>query len=683
VPFNLSSIRINPGMVSSCGSIYTPGNYTLAHDLSTSTYLNTSNPLSAGASCIKILAPNVDLNCDGKQISNSGYGIYLFAAYNVTLTNCSFKGNRYGVYSSESFNPRFVNTTLENNEYGIYLLDTSTGKISNTNLFNNTYGFYLNNSNGVLFYNINANKNMYGIYTDSGGSNVFNGGKSLNSTKVDFYCSPIEYNSTTNLVQNFQCGVSDCIWSSCTHTKPPTEVAYPVGSCMKISYPGEYSLKQNIIASGTCFTIASNDVVFDGNGYTITTNGGSRNDAIAMSNVNNVIVSNFIISNFATGVNVTDSNNVEMTLINVSSTSVGVSFSNVSLSSMINVRISNQNSTGFLMKRLSRSVVFNDRAMGTVQSASGFIFENSTQNQIYHNNATSNAGYGFRFVNSRNNSIFNNSALSNAVFDYSCTGTSSDLYAEPIVVNFGLSKENCNWLVEVDPLISGPQCAAISSPIQLNLNRDLFYTIGSTCFSVYTSGSSSGNGTVINCNGHTMYSNNGGKFLDVVNASGVEVENCRILGFDTAFATSALGTSIFNNTIVGVRHGIILNGSKFSSISNNRIENSTNGVFAVNTASISISNNRMYNVSNGMNVTNGSSPDIRNNTLSQGTAGLSLANVSLAILKDNSFLNMSTYGIGCFGTATKASSSNLDDGGEVCSKNVGCAWITSPTCSKQ
>jgi parallel beta-helix repeat protein len=681
VPFNLSSIKLNPGIVNSCGSIYTPGSYTLAKDLSTSTYLNTSNPLDTGASCIKVLAPNVDLNCNGKQIFNSSYGVYLFAAYNVSLTNCSFRGDTYGVYSSESFNPQFVNTTFENNVYGIYLLNTSTGKMRNTNLLNNAYGLYLNNSNGMFFYGINADKNMYGIYTDSGGSNVFNGGISLNNTKEDFYCSPMVYNSTTNLVEDFQCGVSDCTWSSCKQTVPPSEIAYPVGSCMKISHPGEYSLKQNVIAPGTCFTIASNDVIFDCNAHAIS--GRFTGNAIGMSNVSNITVSNCMILNFATGVNVTDSKLVGLSLMNVSNTQVGISFSKVSLSSVMDVDVSNQNSTGFLMNGLNRSVIANNRVTKGSGEETGFLFENSTQSQIYQNNAISNPIYGFRFVNSRNNNIFNNSGLSNGVLDYSCSGTSSDLYAEPIGVNFGLSKDRCNWLVEVDPLITGPQCAAIFAATEVDFNRDLLYSRGSTCFDIYSSSFSSGNRTIINCNGHTVYSNSGGKFVDVVNASEVEVENCRILGFDTAIATSAIYTSVFNNTITRVKYGIVMNGSRFSSISNNRIENSTNGIFAVNTISASISDTRMYNVSQGMNVTNGSSPDIHNNTLSQGTTGLSFVNVPLVTMKNNSFLNMSSYGIGCFGTSAKASSSNLDEGGNICSKNIGCFWITSPSCREQ
>jgi parallel beta-helix repeat protein len=693
VPFNISSIRLSPGMVDSCGSIYIPGSYTLAENLSTSTYLNVSNPLAAETSCIKILAPNVDLNCNGKQIFDSGYGVYLYSAYNVSLLNCSFSKDTYGVYASEAFNPQFVNTTLAKNIYGIYLLNTSTGKISNTNLLGNEYGLYLNNSNGVLFYNINSNNNTYGIYIDSGDSNVFNGGKSLNNTKADFYCSSTAYNSTTNLVQDFQCGVSDCMWSSCTRIVPHPELAYPVGSCMKISYPGDYSLKQNVIASGTCFTIASSNVVFDCNAHTIS--GAFTGNAIEMSNVDNVTVSNCIVSNFATGVNVTDSRLVELAQMKVNRTSTGISLSNILLGTIINDYVSGQNSTGFLMKGLNRTVVFKNTANEGAGQESGFIFDNSTQSQIYFNNATSNTGYGFRFVNSRGNNIFNNSALSNGVFDYSCFGNSSDIYAEPIGVNFGLSKDNCNWLVEVDSLITGPQCAAIFSPTELDFNRDLLYSIGSTCFSIYTANFSSANGTIINCNGHTIYSDNGGKFVDVVNASGVEVENCRILGFDTAIATSALGTSVLNNTITKVKYGITMNGSKFPSISDNRIENSSNGILAINSTFVNVAENRMYNVSHGINMTDSSSPDVYNNTLSQGATGLSFLNTSLATLKDNSFLNMSSYDIGCFGISAKASGSALDEGGNICSMgvakssmgvtnhgplNIDCSWITSPNC---
>jgi hypothetical protein len=196
----------------------------------------------------------------------------------------------------------------------------------------------------------------------------------------------------------------------------------------------------------------------------------------------------------------------------------------------------------------------------------------------------------------------------------------------------------------------------------------MFYTSGATCFSLYTAGSSSANDTEINCNGHLIYSNNGGRFVNVVNASNVHIENCVIVNFTTAISTSAQNTKIENVSLALDKNGIVLSGSKFAEVTNNKIENVTTGITIFNSTSASIFFNNMYNAAIGMNVSQ------------SGVSGLAMRSSILSTLKGNSFTNMVASGIACYGSSIGQSSSNLDQGGNSCSSNMNCTWTTSPAC---
>ncbi len=679
IPFNLSIIRLYPGNIGTCGSIYTPGNYVLSKGITTSSYLNSSNPLSSGVSCIKVFAPNVRIDCKGNSIDNSGYGIYLSTAFNTTVSNCALSNDGYGFYANGALSPQLFNNTANGDTYGAYFKNVTGGKINGIRMRNDTYGVFLNASFGVLFGAVTVRNNSYGIYTAGGGSNIFNGGIAFNNTKADVYCSPEEFNSTTDLMQNVQCGITDCMWATCNQKTPPLEKAYPIGSCMNITYSGRYALKQNVLAQGTCINVRASNVTFDCGSHSIS--GNSAGSAFTIANASNVTLSNCNLAQFAVGVAASNSDVVGISNMNISSTATGISIRKVSLSNVAGVTVKGYGTAAFVFNAVNTSVITRDVASRGAGGASGFLFTNSNNNLVFLNNATSNPSYGFSFSNSRENSVFNNSAFMNTGSDYLCSGSSTGLYSEPIAVDFGLSKSNCNWLVEVAPVFTGPQCAALSASSHISFGSDMLYTAGATCFSLYTEAGESANNTDINCNGHIMYSTSGGTFVNVVNASNVQIHNCVLVNFTTGVSTSGKETKIFNNSITMAKQAIVLRGSQFASVTNNRIQNTTNyGVVVTNSSSASLMLNNMYSAAMGINVTKSTNIDIENNTLSNGVSGLSLRDSTLCTVKGNSFTNMVVSGLACYGSSTGLSSSNLDQGGNMCTNNMNCTWAKSTGC---
>jgi parallel beta-helix repeat protein len=341
--------------------------------------------------------------------------------------------------------------------------------------------------------------------------------------------------------------------------------------------------------------------------------------------------------------------------------------------------VSTYSVSGFNFSRLTSSIVSLDSATTGINASSGFVFRNSTGDRISFNNAQLNFGNGYMLVNSTGNGFFNNSASQSTRFDYYCSPSSGGLYSNKVGVNFGISKNTCRWLVVVPALSFSPQCAAIVSPQTVTMTDDMLYPYGSTCFSVYNTANTTANATVINCNGHTVYAARGGTFVNVANSSNVKVENCFIDNFTTGIAVGGPHASVLNNTIVGANASILASRAQFPSILNNRVFNSTYGLAVVNVNYATVTNNTFYNVSTAMRFVGGSSSSVLGNNAVRGSVGMSMVNATTFILKGNSFSNMSSRGIVCNGTSTLRN--NVDLGGNSCSANKGCVWMTSsPKC---
>lgn len=216
------------------------------------------------------------------------------------------------------------------------------------------------------------------------------------------------------------------------------------------------------------------------------------------------------------------------------------------------------------------------------------------------------------------------------------------------------------------------------------MTEDLLYPYGGACFSVYSEKSSSGNDTVINCNGHTVYASRGGTFANIANASGVTVENCYLANFTTAIFAGGVYENLVNNTVLNTGTAISLANSHFTKVALNKMENDTSGVVSANTNYANIINNLFYGTSNAIVVSGGSSAAIENNTASRGVYGMRLSNTSSAILMNNLLLNMSASGLYCTGSSATNSATNRDYGGNVCSGgNRNCTWMVSPGCAPQ
>jgi parallel beta-helix repeat protein len=675
IPPNISAVILT-SPISSCGTISKPGNYYIDSNINIGNFVNLSNPLSSYP-CIKIIAPNVNLNCNHHTISNARYGIELSSLYQ-NVSNCVLYNDTYGIANYGNFDAGITNVSMSRGLYGLYFSGTTSGLLTNISASGYTYGAYLLNSVGITFNRFNFNSNMYGAYIASNSSdNVFNGGSLLSNPLGDMYCTAATYNYTTNLFQNSQCGVTDCSWaSSCKEITPPPINVHPIDQCSVISYPGNYSLTSNLIGNGKCIDIKSNYVSLNCNGHYINGNSGS---GIYVNNQSNITVTGCRITGMPTGLNITDSSYVSLSNMTLSNNYNGVYAYNDKFANfnMINIT-SAKGISGFTAKKLEDSYILNSSSDGGIYNTDGFYLSNFFNGTVTYDSATGNSDYGFVFTNSTRNDIYNNTALQNKQFDYYCSPDSSGLYAENGGINTGDTKGGCHWLAEQNPVVGSIGCFSIGKPSKVTLTTDMVYPYGNSCYNVFRTHSTSGNNTIINCQGHTVIATNGGTFTNIANASNVEITNCYLKNFTYAIKTQQQGQLIENNTIGGSDYAIYSNNSQFSTISKNNILNSTYGIYALNMLYSVISNNNISNSFVGIYMNKGASDKILKNNVTYSNVGLELQNNTQSQFQNNIFNNSNEEGIACNSVSGNTIiSQSIDLGGNICNVNDGCLWMTS------
>ncbi len=644
--YNLSS------QVSTCGALASPGTYTLDSNLDLAHYINVSR---GGGACLTVTSPGVKLNCNGKSIINSYYGVYGSKIFNFSIQDCSFSNDTYGAYFNDSALLKFRNVSYTSGTYGIYLNNDSFANITDSRYTNNVYGLYLGNSSASVS-GIVAEDNTYGFATNGSATGTLYNGTVLRN-KVDLYCGANSYNKTGITASGVSCSTSDCNWAAglCTTKVLPPLAAYPINSCTTLSVPGNYSLNTNLIPKTTCMTFAASNVKLNCNGHLLNYDGSSQTaSAFYASGVSNITLIGCNTDNFPYGFSAYNSSRIVVGSSTFSQAHTAVNLYNVTSSVFRDISNYNYSDYGIHADRLMQSFVLNNLAYSLSNNATGFaLIGNSTRNTFMNNTASNNKNTGFVFDSSDNNLVANNTASSNAN-DYACNSASSGIYAELNGINHGLTKTGCTWLVDLPPSALAPSCTAINTVNGYHISYDMLYTYGTTCFSIYNSNKTTlTDGSYVNCEGHTIYALHGGIFADIYNTSSIKIENCYLKNFTQAVVSSAKATSVLNSTIANSVNGIVLNGANGLTINDVSIFNATDyGIYLNSSSNDAISNLNIRNSTTGMHF-----------------------NATFSTLGGSSVYG-SAFGIYC---PDSASNGNRDMGSNSCS-TTNCSWLTSTAC---
>ena len=280
-------------------------------------------------------------------------------------------------------------------------------------------------------------------------------------------------------------------------------------------------------------------------------------------------------------------------------------------------------SYGFSLSAVNDSTIYEDHASSR-QQGYGFLFSSAFDNKI-SNNTANYSSYGIYINNSRSNWIYNNSVSSAKIDDYYCSPNSGSVVSQSGRVNYGNTKANCLWMVEIPRAnLQGSPCNFINTPATIVLSQDMVYTYGDRCFSLYSNSTSGASGTTINCAGHTVYSTSGGWFVYAVNSSAT-IENCILIGFKNPIEfvskKQVSGISIINNTILDTANtSIYVQQGLSSTVSYNNITNSTNGIVLSQFNSSSVQHNSINGAYNGIYINDSLATLVENNTLNDTLA---------------------------------------------------------------
>ncbi len=571
--YDIENINLGKN-INSCGSISSFGTYNLSSNLNLEDYVNAS---FVSYPCININSPNVRLNCNGKTISNADYGILISNKYNTTLNDCNFENDTYGVFVNDSINTYLNNLNAKNGRVGIYIQNSTAGALSNSTEMNNNIGVYENSTTGFEFKNNTILNNVYGIYFDNGQSNVFNLLKTEGNSGADLYCPANSYNnSNIGSASNISCGTTDCQWlsSQCSTLLPPPLAQIPVFKCGTISISGSYELYDNVTSQNTCFTIAAPNIIFDCNGKQII--GNNQGYGIIDNGKYNVSMKSCNIQNYKYGIYADNANEINTQNTSITGVYYGATYSNISYGSIGNTKVISFVDSGINVSDGSRLNVNGDTADQGLYGSSGFVFNKINESIISKNTGLHNPDYGLTFINSTNNLVNNNTALNNGIFDYYCAGNSAGFYSNKIGIDNGISKSGCSWIVAINPS-SNLECLSFASPGIITFESDMVYSYGNTCYTISDKNSTNSDGSVIDCNGHTIYSTSGGTFANV-NASDITIKNCYLDNFNTAIISNGKGLSIYNTTITNSKIGILTTNATYPHTVNVEITNTTKSI---------------------------------------------------------------------------------------------------------
>ncbi len=172
--------------------------------------------------------------------------------------------------------------------------------------------------------------------------------------------------------------------------------------CGNITVSGNYALINNVSSTGNCFGILVNDVVFDGNGFTVDGDDVYTNSSdlgIATFKVRNITVKNFRVSDFTWGIMFVETND---SLI-VNSTAYSAVEGGITL-----------------MNRSTRTLIINNTVYGNTHGVT--LWLSSTNNDVVNNTAYNNNG-GIDALSASGNRITNNLVYSNYVDGLQSSGS--------------------------------------------------------------------------------------------------------------------------------------------------------------------------------------------------------------------------------------------------------------------
>ncbi|MFH0701277.1 MAG: hypothetical protein V2A62_02480 [Candidatus Woesearchaeota archaeon] len=318
--------------------------------------------ISKSGTCFTITGSNIQIEGNETTIQGNGSGsaLYFMNVSNVTLNSFTLLNFSKGVYLYGSSYIILSNLTLQNNTNGIYFEDSSYNNFTSGTIQNSSgYDLYLDSGSNNILTDVNTtNSSIYSEdftkitkrwYIDVTVNDT--GGNALsNVTTVAYnYDGSIADNQTTSLSGTTRLTVSEFYKNEFGYTyitpqrivvsKPgyfSTNSSYifidethntaatfnlTLVSC-GISLNQDLTLGSNLNSSGTCFTVGTDNIIINGNGYTLQGNGSGT--GINLNGHRGINLNDLTLRNYTQGIVIGQVNNSNLSRITLLNNQIGL-----------------------------------------------------------------------------------------------------------------------------------------------------------------------------------------------------------------------------------------------------------------------------------------------------------------------------------------------------------------------
>ena len=581
--------------------------------------------------------------------SNKDYGLALNHTWNVNMSNIMLKNSNISYYQfyliNDDTNVSITNVTIINSSNYLYS-SSSNLNITFTNLsvgFNKTVGKivwpYINGTAINISYtniilepnfislNITSNPNLnvssYGFLEPDECSAIILYKEGFPKTRLDVVENGTAYAGRVLYCKNKVLKFEISGFSGYT--------SHNLTKCAYLTQENAtYKMQSNLYGNksdGACLTITASNISVEGQGYAIIGNYSGSTFGIFSNSISSLLITNLAIKNYSYGIDIYNSTNINLSLINIYNTSTAllvypIGSSNVTEFYASKMNISNSTSgihiLNFSTVRLSKinidnaenygiEIVFSENVKARDLSISNITKEWSYALYLEHcTNANislnaSNVFYGAGFVDS------NGALLNSDISLFNDSGVVINNSANFLISNISISNALFAYKVGI----------YIINASNISISNSSFYAVD---YQVIT----------------PQWSNS--ENISVIN-NVFRHTNTSWIGAATFYNSNNI--TIANNAFLDVFYGVHVNSSSFN-ISKNTF-NLTNTSIIVEDAMGNISNNSILNSQTGLQFFNASYSRVFSNNLTNVSSAISLFSSSNNIVFNN-FFNFTSTG---------------------------------------
>jgi parallel beta-helix repeat protein len=438
--------------------------------------------------------------------------------------------------------------------------------------------------------------------------------------------------------------------------------ATPISACTTISSPGSYVLNQSIVNTlSSCIIITTNNVTFDGAGFTIT--GGGSGYGVSVYGPSNVTVKNLKITNWNYGIYYRDvKNNGNIVNNTINNSAVGIYLQNSQANNISGNMIGNCSSTGIHFSDINSwyNTIKNNMVNGDIYYH--LVNENDIVIEGLNLNAPKVSNLGkVSVISSKNvtlrNLILTNNSGADGLFLYDSNASMNNInssfndngirlyYSSNNTINGSNTSSN----IYRGMFLEHSNNNSLDSNIEVSnlyLGIYLFHANNNKLTNNIARSNSNNGITLSSSNNNTLSSNT----ISNSYGSGIEISPSSYDGIPSN------NNILTNNTVNSTTHGngISLSSSSNNTLSSNTISNSYSSGIELSSSSFigtpsnnnNLTNNTVNSNQNGFSLSSSSNNILTNNTANNNAVGISLSNSQANNISCNVMGNSSTTGIG-------------------------------------